>query len=172
MRSAGLMTAFAKALRMAPPDRAVLVRAWLMLPVAAVALRAIRLSTLLRAAEPACRPYTRVAPERVAALVEAAARYHLLRTTCLTRALVLCRLLRGQGREARLVLGGALLEGRFGAHAWVVCGGRPLTAGGPVDHFAPLLGAPGGVGPPAGAAGGHGTPADAAHLPMARTEKR
>ncbi|OLC95473.1 MAG: hypothetical protein AUJ00_06345 [Gemmatimonadetes bacterium 13_1_40CM_3_70_6] len=80
----------------------------------------------------------------MAALVEAAARHHLVGTTCLARALVLCRLLRRRGEAARLVIGGTWkggtkVPGAFEAHAWVACGDLALTAGGPIDRFEILL---------------------------------
>ena len=82
--------------------------------------------------------------DSLAALVEAAAQHHLVRTTCLARALVLCRLLRHMGHAAQLVIGGTRGvglrgPGSFEAHAWVACNGLALTAGGPIDRFEILL---------------------------------
>jgi len=135
--------------RLPPSERALLAAAWLALAVSPLALCLVPFRRLRDWAEGETRS-ARLAgpptPERVAALVEAAARHHLVRTTCLARALVLCRLLRRRGDAARLVLGGsrgggALLPGSFEAHAWVACDGLALTAGGLIDRFTPLLGA-------------------------------
>jgi hypothetical protein len=131
-------------------DRRLLAAAWICLAAAPLALALLPFRRLLDWAEgeaPRRRINGGPAPERAAALVEAAARYHLLPTTCLARALVLCRLLRRLGHPARLVVGGARTRGSFEAHAWVACGHLALTAGGPVDRFEPLLGAK--VEPPA-----------------------
>jgi hypothetical protein len=135
--------------RLPPSERALLATAWLALGVAPLALAVVPFRRLRDWAEGETRsgrlagPPT---PERVAALVEAAAQHHLVRTTCLARALVLCRLLRRRGDAARLVIGGSRRDGTLGpsafeAHAWVACDGLALTAGGPIDRFTPLLGA-------------------------------
>jgi hypothetical protein len=50
-------------------------------------------------------------------------------TRCLTRSLVLARLLARRGIPAKLVIG-ARAEPRFTAHAWVECGGEALLAPG------------------------------------------
>jgi len=134
--------------RLPPRERRVLAAAWFALAVAPLALALVPFRRLRDWAESETTsggltgPPT---PERVAALVEAAAQHHLVPTTCLTRALVLCRLLRRRGAAARLVIGGsrgggALIPGSFEAHAWVACDGLALTAGGPIDRFTPLLG--------------------------------
>ena len=134
---------------MPPRECALLAAAWLALAVSPLALCLVPFRRLRDWAESETTSRRRAdtaTPERVAALVEAAARHHLVGTTCLARALVLCRLLRRRGEAARLVLGGsrgggALLPGSFEAHAWVACDGLALTAGGLIDRFTPLLGA-------------------------------
>jgi hypothetical protein len=133
-----------------PADRRLLAGAWICLAAMPLALALLPFRRLLDWAEGGAarrRVNEAPAPERAAALVAAAARYHLVPTTCLARALVLCRLLRRLGHPARLVLGGARGRRSFEAHAWVACGSLALTAGGPVDRFEPLLGAA--VEPPA-----------------------
>jgi hypothetical protein len=47
--------------------------------------------------------------------------------------------LRRRGFPARLCLGAARTGDLFEAHAWVECGGRPLTAGGSIERFEALL---------------------------------
>jgi hypothetical protein len=133
----------ARARRLMPEERRLLRTAWLALTFAPLALALVPFRRLRAWAEgdPAS-PRLAGPPtaERVAALVEAAARHHLVRTTCLARALVLCRLLRRRGEAARLVIGAARGgEHSFEAHAWVVCDGLALTAGGPIDRFEILL---------------------------------
>ena len=148
--AAGLL---ARARRLPSQERRLLAAAWLALAVAPLALALVPFRRLRDWAEGETTsrglagPPT---PERVAALVEAAARHHLVRTTCLSRALVLCRLLGRRGDAARLVIGGARgvgarggaapIPGSLEAHAWVACNGRALTAGGPIERFTPLLG--------------------------------
>jgi hypothetical protein len=132
-----------RARRLTPQERRVLCATWLALAAAPLALALVPFRTLLdwAAREPiGPRRADAVAPGRVAVLVEAAARYHLVRATCLARALVLCRLLRRRGERARLVIGGSRgggtnTPGDFEAHAWVACDGLALTAGGPIKRF-------------------------------------
>ena len=79
-----------------------------------------------------------IRPERVAYLVEAVARHHFLKPTCLEKALVLSGLLNRCGVEADLRIGTAKQDGKFEAHAWVEHRGQALQ-GGPVERYAPLL---------------------------------
>jgi len=137
---AGLL---AQARRLTRHERRFLVAAWLFLVGAPLALAVMpfrRLQDWAARETAGTRLLGTPTPERAAALVEAAARHHFVPTTCLARALVLCRLLRRRGHAARLVVGGARAQGSFEAHAWVACGGLALTAGGPVDRFTTLLG--------------------------------
>src|SRR2546427_7042907 len=94
--------------RLPPRERALLAAAWLALAVSPLALCLVPFRRLRDWAESETRS-RRLAgpptPERVAALVEAAAQHHVAPTTCLARALVLCRLLRRRGDAARLVIG-------------------------------------------------------------------
>ena len=137
----------ARVRRLPPPERALLAAAWLALAVVPLALCLVPFRRLRDWAEGEATsrrfagPPT---PERVAALVEAAARHHVVSTMCLARALVLCRLLRHMGHAARFVIGGTRGvglrgPGSFEAHAWVACDGLALTAGGPIDRFTILL---------------------------------
>ena len=129
--------------RLSRHDRRTLTVAWMSLVVARLGLALLPFRTLRGWAERGPWLTSRdgvTDPQRAAELVEAAARHHLLGTTCLTRALVLCTLLRRRGHNARLVVGCARPEGRFEAHAWVACGSQAVTAAGPVDRFETLLG--------------------------------
>lgn len=79
-----------------------------------------------------------VNPERVAYLVEVASRYHMLKPTCLKKALVLYGLLRRRGIEVDLVVGVRKAEGRLEGHAWVKHDGQ-VIGGGPVgERYTPL----------------------------------
>jgi hypothetical protein len=129
--------------RLSRHDRRILAVAWVSLVVARLGLALLPFRTLRGWVErgPWPTPQDGVTdPQRAAELVEAAARHHLLGTTCLTRALVLCSLLRRRGLDARLVVGCARPEGRFEAHAWVAYGSQAVAAAGPVDRFETLLG--------------------------------
>jgi hypothetical protein len=129
--------------RLTRNERQLLAAAWVGLLVARLGLALLPFRTLRGWAERGPRPTPQDGvpdPERAAELVEAAARHHILGTTCLTRALALCRLLRRRGLDARLVIGCALPEGRFEAHAWVVYGSQAVAAAGPVYRYETLLG--------------------------------
>ena len=128
--------------RLTPGERRLLAAAWIGLAFARAALALVPFRRLRAWAERGpVRPGARSGPgpERAAALVEAAASHHALATTCLARALVLCRLLRRHGWPARLTVGAAKDGERLEAHAWVTCDGRTLTAGGDVGRFEALL---------------------------------
>ena len=78
-----------------------------------------------------------VSPEHVAYLVEVASRYHVLKPTCLKKALVCYRLLRKKGVEVELVVGAMKGESGLEAHAWLEHHGRVIL-GGSVEGYAPL----------------------------------
>ena len=63
---------------------------------------------------------------RVAEIVARASAWCWPAPSCLTRALVLCRLLVRRGVGAELVLGVHTRNGRFAAHAWVEHDGRTI----------------------------------------------
>ncbi|MBI2818955.1 MAG: lasso peptide biosynthesis B2 protein [Acidobacteria bacterium] len=69
-------------------------------------------------------------PERIAWLVETAARHSGLRPTCLRKSIVFCALLEKQGLKARLVIGTTSPSDAFRAHAWVEVDGKVLGAEG------------------------------------------
>ena len=60
-----------------------------------------------------------VSCERLAYLVEVAARHHVLQFFCLQKALVLYRLLHRRGIEVELVIGVMKAAQRLVAHAWL-----------------------------------------------------
>ena len=80
----------------------------------------------------------RVGFHREARLVEVASRYHVLKPTCLKRALVLYGLLRRKGIAVELVIGATKAGGKLEAHAWLEHQGL-VTLGGPEgEQYAPL----------------------------------
>lgn len=125
-------------------ERRLLVAAWLGLAISPIVMTLVPFRALRKWAEREPRRdgggHEPGAP-RVAELVEAAGRHHVVATSCLSRSLLLCRLLRRHGHPARLVLGAARTDGRLEAHAWVESGGQRLSAG-PLDRFVPLLEGP------------------------------
>ncbi len=68
----------------------------------------------------------RTNPRTIARITFAAAGYGLVRGNCLSRSLTLCYLLRREGYDARLRLGGRHEFKRFEAHAWVELNGEPV----------------------------------------------
>ncbi len=114
---------------------AALMRSWWLLAAVAVGLRLTSLARvrgwLDRAApdrKPGAGERDDRAPSaaRLARLVGAAARHHLLPVACLERALVLQALLRRAGIDAELRIGVRREGGEIAAHAWVEQGGTPI----------------------------------------------
>ncbi|MFH1176075.1 MAG: lasso peptide biosynthesis B2 protein [Acidobacteriota bacterium] len=121
-----------KVLALSGAERVLLARAWLLLLLAEVCLRVLpfritrrvfegRLGRKRESADGAV-----AAPLRIHELVEIAARRHIVRMSCLRRALVLQRLLRRQGFAAELRLGVVRREELLHAHAWVELDGAAL----------------------------------------------
>ena len=109
------------ALQLQPAERALLWLAWIRLLWVGLALRILPLSKvqlLLSARFRRPVPVT-ISPARLACLVAAASRHHLLALHCLQRSLVLQSLLRDQGFEVDLRIGVRRKEGGMEAHAWV-----------------------------------------------------
>jgi hypothetical protein len=132
-------------LSLLPCERALLVFAWFWLLVADLALLVLPLARVRRLLTVNAPP-TRLgketpSAERLARLIEIAARHHLYPMTCLRRALVLERWLKQRGLTTDLKIGvrreGSLLR----AHAWVEHGGKPIAEHAEVAVvFMPLLG--------------------------------
>jgi hypothetical protein len=123
-------------------QRGLLVQAWLLLPLAALALRLLgyrRARALLL--PPMAAPLREDLPaaQSTARIVLSAARWSPVPATCLVRSLALSRLLRQQGLAAELRIGVARPDGQFAAHAWVEHGGAVLNDGQDVAlRFAPF----------------------------------
>ena len=115
--------------------------AWVLSVVVGHGLRWVPFDRLVRWLD---RPVARrrsvagpVTPRRAARLVRSAAA-RAGRSTCLTRALVLRRLLRRQGLETELVIGAKRGAGAFQAHAWLRLGDEILLGGERHSEFRPL----------------------------------
>ena len=111
-------------------QRSLLLRSWLLLPIVAIGLRLIGFQRVQAALLPPSATPPRIdlpAAEAIAYIVRAAAGWNPVRTSCLTRALVLCRHLRIDGLEAKLCIGVERPGGAFAAHAWVEHGNVPLA---------------------------------------------
>jgi hypothetical protein len=141
MRSAA--ADLARTARLPVGELALLLRAALLLPMVALALRVLPLDVLLRLPDRPAGPGPAIRAERIAALVEAAALREPFRVTCLHKAFALYTLLRRRGIEAELVMGTAHAHGGLEAHAWVEHRGAALGGGTPTETFAPLVRWPG-----------------------------
>ena len=103
-----------------------------------IALRCVRLDTLVarlgRVSRTERPQGDELDVERAARLVEAVAAYYPLRATCLKKSLVLFRILRKRGIPAELQLGVRKVHDDFTSHAWLECRGRVLLGEG-ITHF-------------------------------------
>lgn len=131
-----------KLLRLPAADRLLLLRAAVWLPAVDLGLRAFGFARLRRVLARGAAPRPAGPPdparwaevERVAWCVAAAARHHLYPTRCLTRSLVLWRLLARRGIPSELQIGVRKEERELLAHAWVECAGRPVAETGDVER--------------------------------------
>ena len=137
----------ARLARLSAPELADLLRAAVLLPRVALALRRKGLRGVQEAIE---RSNVANAPPRTAEqnawrarqaarIVAAAARRAPLRATCLARSLTLQWILRRHGIESQLRLGVRKVAGHFEAHAWLEHQGEPLMEPADVQQrFAPF----------------------------------
>lgn len=88
-------------------------------------------------AHPAAPHTGGLAPDRVAFLVERAARAYPFAPTCLEKALVLYALLKRRGVDVKLIIGATKTDRKLDAHAWLEHQGRVLI-GGPAERYEPL----------------------------------
>jgi hypothetical protein len=123
-------------IRLTPPERRRLLRAWWYLLVVDIALRCLPVTWLLPR-PPVVASRTPPLPlERMAWLLEVARRHSPVCSTCLTEALVFARMLRADGVEATVKFGVARHHDRLHAHAWVEHRGE-VVYGSP-EPYAPL----------------------------------
>jgi hypothetical protein len=120
--------------RLSAVERRTLAAAWLLLLIVPLLLRVLPLRRLLAA--PRSRGGPHLPPERVARLVEIAAR-RIPSARCLSIATVTAWLLARQGTPATLRIGVARHAAGLTAHAWLECGGVPLLDD--VGDFTPIL---------------------------------
>ena len=124
------------ALRLTPAERRVAVEAAVLLPLAAIGVRmcsparAVRLMSASR--PPAAEP---LEPRRIAAITDAV--LTLARARCLTKTLVLHRILGRRGVQTDVVVGVARDDSALAAHAWLEWNGEILIGGGS-RTYAPL----------------------------------
>jgi len=124
-------------------DRRILHSATLLLPVAWLGLHVAGLQRMQAWAQRSRAPERDDFPLEEAAaigtLVNIAARHSPWPATCLTRSLVLVRMLRRRGAAARLCIGVRLEDGALDAHAWVELEGVPVNDAPDVaEKFAPF----------------------------------
>jgi hypothetical protein len=114
------------ALGLSAAERALFCRAWIRLLRVGLALRSLPLPEVQKLAAGA-RPLPSPLPaSRVAYLVAAAARHHLLTLRCLPRAVVLQSLLRDQVIQTDLRIGVRRIEKNMEAHAWIERDGQVI----------------------------------------------
>ena len=117
--------------RLSRGERRELVRAWAELSAVWLGLRVLPTRRLLEISRGPSgtrngRCCNTADGRRAARLVNAAARYSPFPATCLTRSIVLARLLRRRGAAAEIRIG-VLREGNSLAHAWVEVDGEAVN---------------------------------------------
>ena len=122
-----------------------LIQAAILLPAVVLGLKLLPFKTLLallqRRGTVVCDAWGKgiVNPDRAAYLIDMVSRYHVLKPTCLQKALILYGLLRRKGVEVELMIGVTKIKGALEAHAWLEYHQRVIL-GGPVERYAPLHG--------------------------------
>ena len=141
--SGSRMSDLAKLRALDARERRLLAAAAGLLPVVAVALKAIslrRTAALLRRLEPG-RVGPPLNPAAIARLTAIAARRVAPGASCIVRSLVLQTLLARHGHAAEIRFGARKHGRRLMAHAWVECEGRALLEG-VGDAYPPFSRAP------------------------------
>jgi len=128
-----------KLVRLTSRERRLLLHAWWLFLLAGLALRLLPATRLLPRGPVigAARPSLPL--DRIGWLVRVAGRYAPGRATCLEEALVLARMLRGEGVDATVRFGVARDERGLRAHAWLECGGRVIFGSSEDDAYQALL---------------------------------
>ena len=122
----------AEARRLSRSERRELLRAWAELPAVWLGLRFFPPRRLLQTSSRSSGTMTgtcRDAAEghRAARLVNAAARFNPFPATCLTRSIVLARMLQRRGLAAEIRIGVCRDRSPVAAHAWVEVNGKPVN---------------------------------------------
>jgi len=136
----------AKLLRTASPDRWLLIRAWLLLGIARLAVKVVPFSRLARRlGVPRTESPVEIPPHqmdearRTRWAVSTAARHTMWRSNCLSQAIAAKYLLHGSGIDSTLYLGASFEAGiRLEAHAWLRCGSIYVAGEAGRQRFAPL----------------------------------
>lgn len=129
-------------------ERVMFFRGILLLPATSFAIRLVGLRSVERWLDFPCKANSEMAKtaeeknsvtETAWRMTQAASRYGALRGNCLSKSLVLWHLLRRQGLNARLYVGGRRDGTPFEAHAWVEMDGRVINDSADVrQRFAPF----------------------------------
>ena len=121
------------------PELRLLLAASALLPAVALRLRLEGFSRLRSRVERVSGERDALTVDRIARLVDIAARHAPLRVGCLSRALTLQWILRRRGIDADLRVGVRKQGDRIDAHAWVEHAGIPLMeSAGVAQRFAPF----------------------------------
>jgi hypothetical protein len=143
------MSAWRRFGRLTEVERGMFLRAILLLPAAACALRFIGLRNATRIMDSRSKrnPATDNMADKLRVvnaarrMTEAASRHGAVRGNCLSKSIVLWRLLRHEGLGATLHFGGRKEGSLFEAHAWVELDGRTINDSEDVrERFAPFEG--------------------------------
>jgi len=123
-------------LRLPYAERRIALAAAVLLPMAAITLRfsSAHRAHAIAPARGKLRSVTPVDAQRIAELVGMVAARLPGRPQCLTRAMVVCRMLRARGVDARLRIGARHEGERLEAHAWGEVDGLPLGHDGETAH--------------------------------------
>ena len=135
------LEAWRKFRRLPAAERGLLVRAVLLLPTMAAALRVVGFPRLTRWLGPrvARVPAPPVEPAALARIVALAARRGPVRARCLTQAVTLWWLLARRGIASQVRLGVVKENGALKAHAWLVgTGGVVAECGSDRNDFVPF----------------------------------
>lgn len=126
---------------LAREERWALLHGWVLLAGLQIALAILPLRRIMRLLRSGNRraPRAGLHPERLASLVEVAARYQRPAPTCLAKSLAVYALLLRRGLDAGLVIAARRNDGRLDAHAWPEHMGRPLPEGAARPGYEPLI---------------------------------
>jgi len=125
------------------PERRIFLAALCGLPLLRVGLRLFGLQRVLVALRhrprPGATPMSLDEMKRYGDLINRAARQGLFQDSCLTRSVLLCRMLQGKGMEPRLRIGVRLAASELEAHAWVEVDDTPVNDRADIaGHYAPF----------------------------------
>ncbi len=130
---------FGQLARLTSRERRVLLHAWWLFLLVGLALRLLPATRLLPRGPVTGTARPSLPLERIGWLVRVAGRYAPRRATCLEEALVLARMLRGEGVDATVRFGVARDERGLRGHAWLECGGRVIFGSSEGDPYQALL---------------------------------